>query len=163
MKFLNINSSNYNDKNESNVKLIDDLNNSIQNNKKVFLLVYLIGCGPCNATRPEWKKIENVLGKKYKNNNEYIVVDIDQSLMPEIKNLKDTPNSFPSIRYIQGDKYQPYTNGRDVDSFINWIEGEMKQSGGTKIKNKSTKNKSTKNKSTKNKSKKNKTRRRLYR
>ena len=23
----------------------------------VFILVYMDGCGPCNATRPEWAKI----------------------------------------------------------------------------------------------------------
>jgi hypothetical protein len=28
------------------------------------------GCGPCNMTKPEWKKIENILSTD-KNNNRY--------------------------------------------------------------------------------------------
>ena len=88
------------------------------------------GCGPCNAARPEWKKIENILEDKYKDRENYIIVDIDQSLMDGIEGLKDTPNAFPAIRYMKGRNYASYESNRDIDSFIKWIETNMKQSGG---------------------------------
>jgi len=124
MKFLNIN--------RDNKKLITDLNQHIKKKDTIFILFYLEGCGPCNAARPEWKKIENVLGGKYKDREDYIVVDIDQSLMDGIEGLKDSPAGFPTIRYMKGNDYTSYESNRDIDSFVNWIETNMKkkQSGG---------------------------------
>ena len=60
MLFLHIDSASSN----ANV-----LNTYIKEGKQVFILFYMEGCGPCNATRPEWKKIENVLKNKYNNSN----------------------------------------------------------------------------------------------
>ena len=51
MLFLHINS-------EKDVSKIDKL---IKQGKDVFILVYMEKCGPCNATRPEWDKIETAL------------------------------------------------------------------------------------------------------
>ena len=126
MKFLNINND---DK-----KLIDELNGHIRKKDKIFILFYMDGCGPCEATRPEWKKIQNVLEDKYNDNDDYIIVDIEQKLMSKIKNLNDTPQAFPTIRYIRGNEYKPYEKNRDVDSFVEWIEEHImqKQNGGIK-------------------------------
>ena len=136
MKFLNIN--------QNNKKLIADLNEHIRKNDKIFILFYMEGCGPCNAARPEWKKIENVLGNKYNNKNDYIVVDIDQTLMDKLVGLKDMPAGFPTIRYMKGSNYTPYDSNRDIDSFVNWIESNMKQSGGKKTKRRKGKKSRTK-------------------
>jgi len=122
MKFLNIN--------RDNKKLITELNHHIKKKDPIFILFYMEGCGPCNAARPEWKKIENILDDKYKDRENYIIVDIDQSLMDGIEGLKDTPNAFPAIRYMKGRNYASYESNRDIDSFIKWIETNMKQSGG---------------------------------
>ena len=122
MKFLNIN--------RDNKKLITELNHHIKKKDPIFILFYMEGCGPCNAARPEWKKIENILEDKYKDRENYIIVDIDQSLMDGIEGLKDTPNAFPAIRYMKGRNYASYESNRDIDSFIKWIETNMKQSGG---------------------------------
>ena len=146
MKFLNIN--------RDNKKLITDLNQHIKKKDPIFILFYLEGCGPCNAARPEWKKIENVLGGKYKDREDYIVVDIDQSLMDGIEGLKDTPNAFPAIRYMKGRNYASYESNRDIDSFIKWIETNInqkqlsrKQSGG-KTKKRKRKSRTMKRKQT---------------
>ena len=76
------------------------LNKYIDEGKHVFILIYMEGCGPCNATRPEWTKIKNVLDTKYKNNNNIVVADIDQELLNEIKGIKNKPVGFPTMIYI---------------------------------------------------------------
>ena len=132
MKFLNINTENYKSKNDSGKIPINELNTHIKRGDNVFILFYMIGCGPCNEARPEWTKIQNILHPKYEDKENYIVVDIDQNLMHEIKDLDDTPNAFPTIRHIKGKKYKDYERERNIDAFIDWIEGEMKQNGGKK-------------------------------
>lgn len=146
MKFLNINLD--------NKKLITELNHHIKKKDPVFIFFYMEGCGPCNAARPEWKKIENILEDKYKDQENYIIVDIDQSLMDGIEGLKDTPNAFPTIRYMKGRNYTSYESNRDIDSFIKWIETNInqkqlstKQSGG-KTKKRKRKSRTMKRKQT---------------
>ena len=63
---------------------IDVLNKSIKN-KCIFLLIYMEDCEPCNRTKPEWMKIENILKKK---DNNIIIGDVEQSNLPKLTNLK---------------------------------------------------------------------------
>ena len=63
MVFLHIDTQNYNEKGETGETPIQTLNRFIRTGKNIFALIYMEGCGPCNATRPEWKKIGNVLKK----------------------------------------------------------------------------------------------------
>jgi thiol-disulfide isomerase/thioredoxin len=155
-------------------KNIDEFNNYVNEDKKIFVLFYMDGCGPCNATRPEWEKIENALSK-YKNNDDIVVADIDQKLLEKIKNLSSQPKGFPTMRYIydRGKKSEDYEDSsiqkkdRTIDSFVNWIDSKMKkqQDGGRKS-NKSKKcrkyNKSKKSKKCRKYNKQNrKTKRRL--
>ena len=158
-------------KNESkNEKLTDKLSNYIRNGKSVFILIYMNHCGPCNETRPEWKKLENVF-KKYKDSEDIIIVDIEHELLDEVKENNISPAGFPTIKYISDggkviknyDNFDTKDKKRTVDSFVEWINYELKnnnnnQQGGKKLKtkNKSKKNKSKKNKSKNNKSKNNK-------
>ena len=117
------------------------LNKYIENGKHVFILIYMEGCGPCNATRPEWKKIKNILETKYKNNNNIVVADVDQEILSEIKGIKMEPVGFPTMIYIYKkngteENYEDCVDikekNRSVDSFIEWIESKTKlQSGGS--------------------------------
>jgi hypothetical protein len=76
MVYLEINKKNYNSGTPS---LIDKLNNQLnKKNSKIFILFYMEGCGPCNATRPEWSKIKNVLSNDILNNNDIAIISIDQ-------------------------------------------------------------------------------------
>lgn len=111
-------------------------------NKNVFILFYMEGCGPCGATRPEWKKIKNVLHKKYDDN--IVIVDIDQVLTNELNGLNSEPVAFPTIRFISdGGKIQEdfedsdvKNKDRTIDAFVDWIKlksGET-QNGGKKRK-----------------------------
>jgi len=135
MVFLNINTKNYHEKDENGLTKIDKLNNIINNKKsKVFILYYMEGCGPCNATRPEWDKMKNVF-KKFKKDDNVAIVDIDQVLSSKIKNIQP-PNSFPTMRVITngGKKNVNYEDcdiknkNRTIDSFVEWVNHETKQS-----------------------------------
>jgi thiol-disulfide isomerase/thioredoxin len=146
-------------------QLTELLSDYIRDDKQIFILIYMDGCGPCNETRPEWKKIKNVL-KKYKNNKDVIIVDIEHQLLDKVKNNNISPVGFPTIKYISNggktikdyDEVDTKDEKRTIGSFVQWIEGELKknhnQEGGKKSKTK--KNKTKKNKTNKNKNKKHK-------
>ena len=109
-------------------------NKYVAQGKQIFVLFYLEGCGPCNNTRPEWKKIQHILDVKYKNNNNIVIADVDQELLREIKYLTNQPKGFPSMIYIsnKGKVNENYEDcniskkDRTVDSFVEWIESKVK-------------------------------------
>ena len=146
MKFLHI------DPKTDNINLFDKY---VSQGKHVFVLIYLEGCGPCIATRPEWKKIENVLKDKYKSNDNLVVIDVDQELLKKMTKLKEEPKGFPTILYItdKGETSEEYDEEdrnqfRKVDSFVKWIDSKIKkQQGGKRKRNMKTiksKNRKTK-------------------
>lgn len=118
MEFLHINSSN------KNTQQFDKM---VNDGKHVFVLIYMEGCGPCNATRPEWTKIENILGQpqqkiKYPG---VVVADVDQIVCNNIKHISDL-SGFPTMRYIsdRGNIVENYENDRSIDAFIKWIDSK---------------------------------------
>jgi thiol-disulfide isomerase/thioredoxin len=127
MVFINIDKSNYNKDPNTNKNPIVKLNDYLHN-KRVFILIYMEGCGPCNSTRPEWSKIKNIL-KNYQNNDNVAIVDIDKDLLDKLKYIDINPSGFPTIKYINNkDKIiEDYENSniktkdRTIDSFIDWI------------------------------------------
>jgi thiol-disulfide isomerase/thioredoxin len=164
MKILHI------DPKTKNSKLFNEY---VEKGKHVFVIFYLEGCGPCNATRPEWKKIENALKDKYGKNENIVIADVDQELLKEIKYLTTQPKGFPTIRYItnKGKTSEDYEDcpdikdkDRKIDSFVKWIDSKMsKQKGGKRkrrtkqIKRSGKKRNNTKrNKTRKNTTRKNK-------
>jgi len=122
----------------------EELNEHIKKGKHVFILFYMEGCGPCNATRPEWKKLENVLGKS---NNNVVIADVDQELLSKIIGLKSQPAGFPTMRYIKDDDEEDYEDSsidkkdRSVDSFVEWIKTKVSQKGGKRNYKKTRKHK----------------------
>lgn len=114
--------------NDSDAEKIDK---HIKDGKDVFILVYMVGCGPCNATRPEWKKIENTLKDQYADNDNIVVIDIDKDLADRVKNIGSI-EGYPTMKYIgeNGDKIENYEDSnikdknRSIDSFVNWIESK---------------------------------------
>lgn len=112
-----------------NKNIVDDL---IKNKKHIFVLIYMDGCGPCNATRPEWAKMSHTLQKQYVGRKDVAIIDVNKNVMPFIKNLGSV-NGFPTMKYItdQGKTVESYEDSsvkskdRSVDSFINWIESKL--------------------------------------
>ena len=115
--------------NSKNKNVIDDM---IKNKKHVFILIYMEGCGPCNAARPEWSKMAHTLQKQYANNKDIVIIDLNKDLLPLVKNVGDV-SGFPTMKYItnKGHTVESYedssikTKDRTVDSFINWIESKV--------------------------------------
>jgi len=134
MVFLHIDTKNYNVKDKTGDTPINTLNKFITSGKIVFALIYMEGCGPCNATRPEWSKLKNVL-KNYLNDNNILIVDIDNNLLGKVKNLKIQPRGFPTIRFITNKgntsedfedcKMEDQYKNRSLDSFVKWIKFKL--------------------------------------
>jgi thiol-disulfide isomerase/thioredoxin len=124
MHVLHINS-------QKDVKNIDKY---INNGDHVFILIYMEGCGPCNATRPEWTKLESALKTHYANNNDIVIIDVNKDYIGSLKSI-GTIDGFPTMKYIanRGQLVESYENSsinkkdRSVDSFVNWVESKINQ------------------------------------
>lgn len=97
-------------------------------NNHNFVLFYMEGCGPCNATRPEWSKLKNVLSNQFLNRPDIMILAIDKDFSEKLKNIGSEPNGFPTMRYITKNINENYedsnieTKDRTIDSFIDWIK-----------------------------------------
>lgn len=102
----------------------------IQAGKHVFMLIYMQGCGPCNATRPEWAKIEAEARKHPDLADDVVVVDVDKDCVSALSGVVDTGSiaGFPTLRYLNGAFSENYENSgveskdRSTNSFIEWIK-----------------------------------------
>lgn len=113
----------------NNAKKINDI---IKKTKHVFILVYMVGCGPCNATRPEWKKMCQTIENKYLSNGDVAILDLDSKFMNEVKGIGDI-SGFPTMKYISnnGNEIESYEDSNIPDkkrssySFINWVDSKV--------------------------------------
>ena len=80
-------------------KDVGKIDKLIKSGHNIFILVYMEGCGPCNATRPEWEKLESALKSQYANNNKLVVIDVDKNFLNNIKRIGKV-DGFPTIKYI---------------------------------------------------------------
>jgi hypothetical protein len=118
--------------NASDPNTAKKMNDIINDTKHVFILVYMIGCGPCNATRPEWKKMCQSLENKYSSDGDVAILDLDSKFMNEVKQMGDV-SGFPTMKYIgnNGTTVESYEDSniqdkkRSSDSFIDWIESKV--------------------------------------
>lgn len=108
------------------------MNDIIKNAKHVFILVYMVGCGPCNATRPEWKKMCQSLENKYSSNNDVAILDLDSKFMNEVNSIGEV-QGFPTMKYIsdRGNAMESFEDSnipnkqRSSSSFVDWIESKI--------------------------------------
>jgi hypothetical protein len=123
MKFLHIDNSKSD---------IAQFNKYVEQGKHVFVLIFMVGCGPCSQTIPKWKHIESVLKKQYANNDDVVVADINKDMSSFIKHI-GAIEGYPTMKYIgnKGGKVEPYEESkipvkdRSTDSFIKWIETKI--------------------------------------
>ena len=101
MHILHINS-------EKDVSNVDKM---IEEGNDVFILVYMEGCGPCNATRPEWSKIESALKEQYSKNDKLVVIDLNKDFLSKVKHINEV-EGFPTMKYIgnYGKTIETYEN-----------------------------------------------------
>ena len=133
MVFLHIDTKNYDEKNEKDETPIVILNKFIKDGKHVFALIYMEGCGPCNATRPEWKKIENVL-KSNMNDDDFLIVDIDKDVLDKVDKIGSEPKGFPTIRYISNygktsEDFEDSDLNEEYSDYIHWIRMTKNRKG----------------------------------
>ena len=122
MHILHINS-------EEDASKIDEM---VEDGKDVFIIVYMERCGPCNATRPQWGKLESALEEQYSTNDKLVVIDVNKDFITNIKHIGNI-DGFPTIKYIgtYGKTVEPYEESsikkkdRSIDSFITWIESKI--------------------------------------
>ena len=108
------------------------VNQYVNDGADVFMLIYMEGCGPCNATRPEWAKLEGALKHQYKNNDKLVLATINSTIVGSINHIGDI-NGFPTILYLSnnGSKMEHFEDSsindkqRNVDCFMNWIESHI--------------------------------------
>lgn len=140
MVFLEISNGKNNTK-----QLINELNNQLSKpNSENFVLIYMEGCGPCNMTRPEWKKMKNILSNSFLKRNDITIASIDKDLFGDIKNGGKEPMGFPTIRFIKngGKKVEDYEDSgienkdRSIDSFIGWVKHKTGEDNITEIERK---------------------------
>jgi thiol-disulfide isomerase/thioredoxin len=113
-------------------KEVEKVDQFIKKGSDVFIIIYMEGCGPCNATRPEWSKIESALKDQYAKNNKLVVIDVNKDYLSKIKHIGNI-DGFPTMKYIgnYGKTIESYENSsvakkdRSVSSFINWIESKI--------------------------------------
>ena len=80
-------------------KEVGKVNQLIKNGSDVFILVYMVGCGPCNATRPEWTKLENALEHQYKDNNNLVIASVESKVVSSVKHTGDIIG-YPTLMYL---------------------------------------------------------------
>lgn len=142
MVFLHIDKKKYEDDGK---KLVEDLyNNTGNKDNKIFLLIFMEGCGPCNETRPEWSKLENVLSQDFLDRDDIYIYSIDYTLLDDKDQDKtkiiQSPSSFPTMRFITnaGKSVENYEDSsienkdRSIDSFIEWIKSKSGEENITK-------------------------------
>lgn len=117
-------------------QLIEFLNDGHKKNHHCFVLIYLVGCGPCNMTKPEWKKVANSFG--YRDDNKGLVmVHIDQNNLDQIRpTVGNYPIlGYPTMLHVHGNKIIPYeeshikNKNRSAESFREWINKYVNMSG----------------------------------
>jgi len=118
---------------------------------KTFLLIFMEGCGPCNATRPEWSKLNNVFSNSFLKRKDIVIAAIDYTLAEKLANLKTKPTGFPTMKFICNQQEENYEDcsiskkDRTIDSFVEWIH--LKCGNTPKMHNKTLKHNKTHNKS----------------
>jgi thiol-disulfide isomerase/thioredoxin len=121
-------------------KDVDKVDKFIKDGSNVFILIYMEGCEPCKATRPEWEKIESALKEQYAKNDKLAVIDVNKDYLSSIKHVGPV-DGFPTIKYIgsNGSIVEAYESSsikkkdRSVSSFINWIESKINKMESTTL------------------------------
>lgn len=115
----------------SDASTAKSLNSLIKNANHAFILIYMVGCGPCKATKPEWEKMADKLKNEY--DDDIAIIDLDSNFMDEVDGIGEV-SGFPCIKYINTDKgiveqYEdskiPTTKARSAESFIEWIKSKI--------------------------------------
>ena len=111
-------------KNEREKKKIKLFNDNI---KKMPSIVefYASWCGHCKELKPIWKKMVNILKKKYK--GECMIVQVEENAIPHIKCKKNIVG-YPTIAFYKNNKKLVNYNEKDrsLKSLLKFIKSKIK-------------------------------------
>tara|TARA_B110000114_G_scaffold76110_1_gene80602 strand:+ start:1278 stop:1718 length:441 start_codon:yes stop_codon:yes gene_type:complete len=117
-------------------QLLEGFKKSKKNKEPIFVFFYMEGCGPCNATRPEWDKIKE---DKSVQNKKFTIADFEFTFIEKL-NIGITPSGFPAMYYIKGKSIEKYEDSgisikdRTSESFVLWIKSKLRKKRKTKKK-----------------------------
>lgn len=102
----------------------EKINKYIDDGKHLFVLVYMNGCGPCNATKPHWigmqmhPKLSEVLSK---GNGNVEIAYVERENQDVFKDKLNSIDGYPSIQYVHRGKKVNYNGERTEDGFLSWM------------------------------------------
>jgi len=109
----------------SSKKQIETIDEYIKDGKHVFILIFMNNCGPCEATRPEWDKIEDALKSEYVKRDDVVIIDVNKDYLGKLNKIGNV-DGFPTMKYIKDGNISDFDMGnRDVDTFVSWIESKI--------------------------------------
>ena len=117
-------------------QLIEFLNDGHKKNHHCFVLIYLVGCGPCNMTKPEWKKVANSFDYRYDKQG-IVMAHIDQNNLDRIHGVVGnySVSGFPTMLHVHKNKISSYEDSnvknknRSAESFKEWINQYVNMNG----------------------------------
>jgi hypothetical protein len=117
-------------------QLINFLKTGHKNGNHCFILIYLVGCGPCNMTKPEWKKVAGEFDY-HDQNKGVVMVHIDQNNLDRIHDVVGNypVSGFPTMLHVHKNKITSYEDSnvnnknRSAESFREWINKYVNMSG----------------------------------
>ena len=100
------------------IKLTNETyNDTLKNNKFVFVEYYSPSCGHCARFAPDYEKLATQLKES---NSEFVIAAVDMSVEDEVASWVNV-NGYPTLRfYIDGSEID-YTGERDVESIISFM------------------------------------------
>jgi len=107
---------------------IKEVEKRIASGKDVYILIYMVGCGPCNHVRPEWDKLEAKLSKE-ENLDNSVVVDMNQAFLQEASKFisPESIQGFPTIRLINKSGSKNFnTPLPKASQLVEWITKKLK-------------------------------------
>ena len=124
---------------------VEEVVNLIGSTNNIFMFIFMDGCGPCNAMKPEWVKIKSKLTDKYPNRDDVVIISMNMLFLNELESelTKSGKKSigeivgFPTIKYIKGNKIDEYTGSRESDIFVSWVAEKIPElkTNGTSVSN----------------------------
>ncbi len=129
---------------DSKSENIEKLKSHLSDGGDAFVLIYMNGCGPCEATKPEWFKLKDA-----EDIDNVVAVDIDKDIADEVSDIIKTDNivGFPTIRHIKNGKEEDFEKSntkdksRTTDAFVQWIKMKTSSKMGGKRRRKSMRTK----------------------
>jgi len=96
----------------------------------VFVFFYAPWCGHCKSAKPEYEKLKEKLG-----NDDVVIAKFDAT-ENDIPHGKVDVQGFPTFYFFKADAYDApvvYNGGRDIDSWVKFINQQVPQGGKTDL------------------------------